>query len=262
MDSALPPVADILVETPWETRNLERPSFEVAQEQLAAADFDALAWALGMAARKHGRMFVHARLPMRWIDRMSLLQRLGFYVVECSLRPRLKLAGNTRLAQFLREPDAFVPRRFRRRRLALTQLKPNAPDTALVRSLAAVSFQADRFHLDFRCPTVLASRRFRLWIDDLLADTAVRLHLLHLDDQPIGFFAHRRDHLVLSGFIPSYAGAGLGEYFWWAICAKVQADGFGAAHSCVSCNNLPSLNLFTRMGFRFGGTAYSLHLWR
>jgi hypothetical protein len=250
-----------LVETPWETRNLGRPSFELAEAALA--DPAGTARALEQAVHDHGSIFVHARVPRERLHDLPALQKLGFYVVECSIEPVMQLQRNEGLQRFIADPAAFVPKRFQGRAVACTQLKRG--DQALenaVRAIAAESFVDDRFHYDHQCPPGIAERRYRYWVDDLLATPDVVFHLLMLDGAPIAFFAQRRDHLILSGFARAHAGTGLGEYFWFAVCRYAQEAGHTALHSRISCNNLPSLNLCVRMGFRFRGTGYSLHCWR
>jgi len=257
------PDNELLIETPWETRNLGRRSFELSAAALADSAYAAVGDAIADAVRNSGSIFVHARVSRDQLDRIPRLQALGFYVVECSIEPFLALDKSKTLARFAETPGAFVPARFRARTLQFEALAPdNTGQRDSVRAIAGESFVDDRFHLDHQCPAGVAGRRYRYWVEDLLADTTVHFHVLRLDGAPAGFFAHRKDHLILSGFSRTYAGSGLGEYFWLSICRVLQATGQSTARSRVSCNNLASLNLFSRMGFKFRATTYSLHCWR
>jgi hypothetical protein len=257
------PDHQLLIETAWETRNLGRRSFELSPAALADPTWAGVDGAIEAVARESGPVFVHARVDREQLDRIPDLQAMGFYVVECSVEPFLVLGKSVALARFADTPSAFFPARFRMRDLRFTAIaRGNKIVEDSVRAIAAESFVDDRFHLDHQCPVGVAGRRYRYWVDDLLADAGVSFHCLVLDGTPVGFFAHRDDHLILSGFTRAHAGSGLGAYFWFSVCRVAQAAGHAVARSRVSCNNLPSLNLFSRMGFKFRATAYSLHCWR
>jgi hypothetical protein len=253
--------AQLLVDTPWETRNIGRASYELTEA--ATANAEATGRALGAAVHERGAIFVHARVGRKRLACVPALQPLGFYVVECSIEPVMHLNHNEGVQRFAREPAAFVPRRFQGRALGLAQLvRGHRADEDIVRTIAAESFVDDRFHNDHQCPPAVAERRYRYWVDDMLAAPDVVFHLLQLEGQPIAFFAQRRDHLILLGFARAHAAEGLGEYFCYAVCRYAQDAGHTVLHSRISCNNLPALNMCVRMGFKFRGTAYSLHCWR
>ena len=252
----------ILEETPWEVRNLEVPSYMVSARFFAAPDFAGLERELRSQTAAHGRFFVAARLGKNALLHVPRLQALGFYVVECTVSPTMALARNPVLRAFERDPASFLPRRYRIEELEFRTLPAVPPDQVpLIKGMAHDAFLDDRFHCDHQCTRAIADRRFSLWMDDLMRDPAVRFDLLILRGTPIAFFARKRDHQIVSGFARERASSGLGEFFWLSTCKAVKEEGHAAVHSLISCNNLQSLNLCARCGYRFKDTGYTFHCW-
>ena len=253
----------LLKETPWETRNLGFPSYALRPEFFDAPDFPGLEGEMRSLIAARGRLFVSARLGKQHLAQVPELQALGFYLVECSVSPVMVLGKNPVLLRFEREPEAFIPGRYSPGELEFTTpAEKSGTWTGALAPLAAGSFSDDRFHLDHRCPPELADRRFAYWIADLLGDPAAVFHLLRLRGELIGFCARKGDHPVVAGFGRGRTTSGLGEYFWLSICRAAKTEGLPSLRTQVSCNNLPSLNLCARIGFRFTDTAYTFHLWR
>jgi len=251
-----------LRETPWETRNLGVPSYALADAFRDSPDFAALEREMHGLAARQGRLFVAARLPKERLALIPRLQQIGFYLVECTLVPTMALHKNPVLLEFERDSAPFVPGRYRRGDLEFTTLSATTPEWArILTALARSAFSGDRFHVDHRCPTEIADRRFAYWMDDLMADPGVKFDVLQLKGKPIAFFARKGNHQIVSGFSPDRAASGLGEFFWLSTCAAVKAEGHAFVHSLISCNNLPSVNLCARCGYRFKETGYTFHFW-
>ncbi len=256
------PETAILKETPWETRNLGVPSFAVAPGFFGAPDFAGFERELKALEATHGRLFVAARLGRIGLPLVPRLQSLGFYVVECTVSPTMVLGKNPVLRAFERDPSGFVPRRYRIDEIEFRTLAAVQPDQIpLIKAMAHDAFLDDRFHCDHQCPREIGDRRFAFWMDDLVRDPEVRFDLLILRGTPIAFFARKRSHQIVSGFARGRASSGLGEFFWLSTCKAVQSEGYAAVHSMISCNNLQSLNLCARCGYRFKDTGYTFHYW-
>jgi hypothetical protein len=252
----------ILEETPWETRNLGVPSYAVSPGYFDRPDFAGLDRELRTLAEAHDRLFVAARLGKGGLPLVPQLQRLGFYLVECVVSPTMVLGKNPLLRAFARDPADYLPRRYRLEEIEFRTLDTVPPDVfPLIKAVAHDSFQDDRFHLDHQCPPEIADRRFTFWMDDLIRDPEVKFDLLILRETPIAFFARKRSHQIVSGFARERASSGLGEFFWLSTCKAMQEEGHATVHSLISCNNLPSLNLCARCGYRFKDTGYTFHFW-
>jgi hypothetical protein len=252
----------ILEETPWEVRNLGVPSYLVSAGFFAAPDFAGLERELRTQAAAHGRLFVAARLGKNGLPHVPRLQAIGFYVVECTVSPTMVLGRNPVLRAFERDPASFLPRRYRIEELEFRTLAAVPPDQGpLIKAMAHDAFLDDRFHCDHQCSRKIADRRFAFWMDDLMRDPEARFDLLILRGIPIAFFARKRAHQIVSGFARERASSGLGEFFWLSTCKAMKDEGYTAVHSLISCNNLQSLNLCARCGYRFKDTGYTFHCW-
>jgi RimJ/RimL family protein N-acetyltransferase len=172
------------------------------------------------------------------------------------------LDRNPLLREFEADPSAFLPRRYRPEDIEFLTLTSIPPELApQIRNMAHDSFQDDRFHWDHQCPAEIADRRFVFWMEDLMADPGVKFDLLYLRGEPIAFFARKGNHQIVSGFARERANSGLGEFFWLSTNRAVKNEGHKSVHSLVSANNLPSLNLCARCGYRFKDTGYTFHYW-
>lgn len=251
-----------LRETPWETRNLGTPSYVLTDGFPESPDFAALEREMRELAARHGRLFAVARLRKDHLPWVPRLQQIGFYLVESTLVPTMALRKNPVLLEFERDPATFIPGRYRRDDLEFTTLSTTTGEWAkTLTAMARSAFSDDRFHVDHRCPPEIADRRFGYWMADLMADPQVKFDILGLKGKPIAFFARKENHQIVSGFAPDHAASGLGEFFWLSTCAAVKAEGHAFVHSLISCNNLPSVNLCARCGYRFKNTGYTFHFW-
>jgi ribosomal protein S18 acetylase RimI-like enzyme len=249
------------VPLPWETRNLGVESYGLSDAFLAAPDGPLLAGTLADLRNAHRSFFVQARFaPDSRIA--QLLETHGFYFVESTLRPTASLTSCEALDRFAAEPSSVLPRRYAESDLALRNVSPSDGEAAAaIRSIAGQSFVDDRFHADHNCPPGAADRRYRLWVDDLLADGAVRFQVLALRASPIAFMASRDSDLLLAGFERRYANAGLGEFFWLLVLSRLRADGVTRVRTRISVNNGAALNLYARLNFRLRDPESTFHLW-
>jgi hypothetical protein len=251
-----------LRETPWETRNLGVPSYALATEFWETPDFAGLAREMRDLAGVHGRLFAVARIGREGLPHVPQLQQLGFYVVECTLSPVMALHRNPVLLDFERDPSPFIPGRYPREGLQFQTLGEMTAEWAeVLTAMAHESFTDDRFHRDHQCPHEIADRRFAFWMQDLLHDPTIAYEVLLLRGSPVAFVAHRGGYMIVSGFARKHTTSGLGEFFWLSICSTAKAAGHRSIHTLISCNNLPSLNLCARCGFRFRDTGYTFHYW-
>jgi len=246
---------------PWETRNLGRPAYAVNVEVLAGMSGEALQ--RGIAALERGGMvFMQARIEGHETRINELLEGCGFVFVESTIDPYCVLGRNEVLARFCEAPGSVLPRRFSVAELALEAL--NCADEGVrgaVLAIAEESFVADRFHVDHKCPAEQAGKRFRYWVEDLLqAGSNVFLGLRHRGTLA-GFFITKEGHLILAGFARAYAGSGLGDYFWLGVLQRLQEKGVDAVHTRISMNNVPVVNLYARLGFKFRNPAAVFHYW-
>lgn len=252
----------ILLPIDYETRNLGIPSFAVCDSFSFEPDIAALKNYIAKLVSEHSRIFVQARIAANNSYIIQALQKAGLMVVESTLVPYSLLKKNQVLANFIAEPMCVIPKKHSNSCLRTVRLEKNdSRMLGIIRTIASESFTQDRFHIDTCCTTEVADRRFVYWVDDLLADTKVIFYATLRDAEPVGFMARKEEHLILAGFSQRYAASGLGDFMWLSVMEDMLCEGHTQTHTLISTNNIPVLNLYVRLGFKFKDPCVTLHYW-
>jgi len=252
----------LLVETPWEERNLGVKSFLLNAECLSTLSQQQLDKAFADLKHRYRQFFVFCRLSNARLDLVPCLQGCGFYLVEGAVCPVIQLDKSSKIQEFSSRPDHFIPARFKDHDIQFSTLGgENERQDKILMAIARESFSSDRFHMDYRCPKKTANRRFELWIRDLLNNGRVTFDIIRVNEEIAGFMAREGNHLLIAGLSRKYGRAGLGDFLWLGSLRKMQEHGLRYAETLVSINNIPSLNLHARLGFKFRNPQYSFHYW-
>lgn len=250
-----------LIRLDYETRNLGIACYAVTPEYLENPDEASLLASLAAKQAADGSFFIQAKISKEQIPATGILERHGFSFIETALVPTTIIAKNSVLASFNATPELFIPKRYDAAALSLQPLdKEDSALCAIVRAIASESFTTDRFHKDPHCSSATADRRYLNWTNDLLQNETNFDLLLH-KETVTGFMAHKEGHLILAGFARSYVASGLGDFLWLSVLAKLQTKGITQIHTQISTNNLPVLNLYARLGFKFKEAFTLLHYW-
>jgi hypothetical protein len=256
-------ISKYLQETPWETRNLRIPSYVLNTTAFCSApDVKKLKVQLKSLKYEKSSFFIFARIPREQIHLIQLLEQVGFYVIECTVSPFIRLHNYERIDLFEQNKLLYLPEKFRSASVKISTV--DLPDNTIasnIKSLASESFLDDRFHVDYNCPTEIADQRFAYWVDDLVNNEKVSFDLMYIKDEIAGFMARKENELILAGFSKAYRASGLGEYLWLTSCSIIKELSHKTAETLISINNIPVLNLYARLGFRFKDTQYGLHYW-
>lgn len=247
----------------YETRNLGMASFAVTDEYIATPDSTELKTTLATVAALHDRLFIQAKLILpQHSTAQHVLAAHGFMFAETALSPYCRISHNSTLHAFRTDRQAWLPRRSRNSELEIGLLeRTSATEQAAVSRIAGESFNSDRFHLDPNCPPGAADRRYVLWVEDLLRSDAT-FHLIRCRGEIIGFLVRTGQRLLLAGFARKYAMSGLGDFFWLSVLDAMASDGIELATTQISANNLPVLNMYARLGFKFRDATALFHYWR
>jgi RimJ/RimL family protein N-acetyltransferase len=124
-----------------------------------------------------------------------------------------------------------------------------APDINRLIPICRGAFRHGRFHRDFKVEEARADDRYVNWLRQLHTDNAVLG--LKYDDELTGFIACVGNRLVLHALGERWRGKGLAKYFWSTVCSDLFSKGAPEISSSISAANLPALNLYARLGFRF-----------
>ena len=208
--------ARLIERTPWDCAALGRDAFELA---------DASAQALAQVGAPG-----HYSVKVDPLASKEALHRGGFYYCDTLIEPYCE-AGRLRLA-----PDPAA---------TLDRAPPLAPLTAICRT----AFRHGRFHRDFNVAPELADRRYETWLAGLHA--AGKVYGLAWQGETAGFIAHEGGKLVLHALDDRHRGRGLARALWSAVCSDLIKNGAAELTSSISAANLPAVNLYAALGFRF-----------
>jgi ribosomal protein S18 acetylase RimI-like enzyme len=111
------------------------------------------------------------------------------------------------------------------------------------------AFRQGRFHRDFNVERARADRRYENWLTTLHA--AGKVYGLSWKGEIAGFIAHEGGKLVLHALGESHRGRGFARHLWSAVCVDLVRQGATELTSSISATNLPALNLYASLGFRF-----------
>ena len=110
-------------------------------------------------------------------------------------------------------------------------------------------FLYGRFHRDFNLDKKMADLRYVNWLKELYRSGSV-YGLLHRSAL-VGFIGFSANKLVLHAMSKESQGKGLAKYFWSVVCKELFDHGHSELVSSVSAANLPAINLYASLGFRF-----------
>ncbi|MBT0663407.1 hypothetical protein KI809_03750 [Geobacter pelophilus] len=251
-----------LREIPWETRNLGVKSFAITEDFITNPDQAILQDTITRNTLEFGSIFIQARIGQPDRGTVQLLEQAGFYFVETALVPYSIFKNNDVLSRFVVDMSGFYPDWYDLCDLHVFTI--NKSDSALrseVMDIAGESFVADRFHLDFKCSKKIADRRYIYWVDDMLGDKTITFDVLQYIGKTVAFMARKESSILLAGVSTQYINSGLGSFFWLSVLKQMMNEGFTQVNSMISANNMPVLNMFARIGFKFKNPSVTLHYW-
>jgi ribosomal protein S18 acetylase RimI-like enzyme len=119
------------------------------------------------------------------------------------------------------------------------------------------AFSHGRFHRDFNLDTMVADRRYNLWLEELFYSGNV-WGLLY-EDKVVGFWAFKDERILLHAIDPMHRGKGISKYLWELACKKMFSQGNKEIKSSISATNMPALNLYVSLGFSFRNPIDTYH---
>jgi len=237
---------------PWDTE-----SFGVRVAQIdhlrVAAGSEAQAFADGSTLtawlHEHAIRVASARLPESALRESFLLERLGFRFVEMVYAMRTEV---------LTADSASPPS------LSLRWEPATQADLPILQRIAAAAFVTGRWQVDWRVGEALSGRRYADWVRRSLSDPHHRVVKALLDGEVAGFFITeaRADGSVfwhLTAVDAAFRGRGVGRAMWQSMAALNAAEGATRLQTTIAARNLPVVNMYARLGWRFDGCQMTLH---
>ncbi|MDD8025363.1 MAG: GNAT family N-acetyltransferase [Acidobacteriota bacterium] len=116
-----------------------------------------------------------------------------------------------------------------------------------------------RYHRDPAIAKARADARYDQWLRELYDQG--RIYGLLYDGRPAGFIGEKDAVLVLHAMAAELRGQGLARALWSLVLTDLFDHGRTELHSSVSAGNLPIVNLYASLGFRFRNPLDVYHAW-
>jgi GNAT superfamily N-acetyltransferase len=217
---------------PWLAGVMERPVFRLTGSGEVAE--------VARHLERH-RGFYFVKVPTDRVADVVSLGKLGFAVVDTNVTFELQ-----------HEPPAGV--------IDVGPIAAGEADAVL--DIAGSAFRYSRFHLDPQVGTALANRIKRDWIANYVAGTrGDTLFVARAEGRPIGFLAAlvsgETAVIDLVAVATDAHGQGAGAALTAAFAAKYRANKRIVGTQVA---NVPSIRLYTKLGFVLAHSQYVLHL--
>jgi hypothetical protein len=233
--------------TPWDERVFDFPCAEITSLTAESRDDITLALALfDQWATTEGVRFAYGRFSPTPVNKMAL-HLAGFYFAEASYR-----ICNTRVQASSAFDNLIRP--------GPSLSASTEDDLPHLRDILATDFEHGRIHEDPWVERAQASRRYRLWLDDL-RQQGHEIFTYRLKGEVIGLHVQRGDSeqvdLVLTGVKRSHAL--LGASLWAEAMRLNRLRGVRKVHTLISAANIPIMNLYRRFEFQFETMLLGFH---
>ena len=222
-----------VVSDPWLSEILGRPAFSVTGS--------------GELAPLESPGFYFAKVATDNVADVATLTRSGFVVVDTNVTFELRDLATHDIG----EPDIVVG-----------ELRDNEVDAVL--DIAGSAFRYSRFHLDPQIPDEVAHRIKREWIRNyVLKKRGDVLLVARAGNRPVGFVAalvaHGTAVIDLIAVATDAAGKGAGSAL---TAAFIQRYPNMPRIVGTQIANVPSIRLYTKLGFVLSRSQYVLHAHR
>lgn len=234
-----------LSELPWDIRALGYPVFELTN--LVKLDDDVSVSCFSNLLEKyldnHNQYMISTRLQRESRSTLDYLTKCGFSLIESSASPRILLNS-----EFVNHPQV--------------EILLSSKNVNFFADLASRSFVQDRFHIDSRILNESADKRFYHWVHDGKSRGFEFLEIL-IDGSLGGFFMIEKQgktyYWHLTALDSSFQGKGWGYKVWESVLAFLYKNGAEAVESRITLENIPVLNVYSRLGASFSDMYYTLH---
>lgn len=196
--------------------------------------------------QENGYGMVSCRLPHQKLIESALLEKNRFRFVEMVLHPEL---GN------LQKIDVNA------HGIEIGLAGPE--DVPAIAVIAETAFEFERFHIDPFLNVEIANARYKRWVESSAGSKTQILLKARLNGRIIGFFLveyeNRQVYWHLTAITPELKGRGLGVRVWKAMMRQHQKDGMHSILTTISARNVPVLNLYSKLNFRFQPPEMTFH---
>jgi ribosomal protein S18 acetylase RimI-like enzyme len=236
--------------TPWDREVLGFPVAAITELEISDdADFKNVFDDFRQWLDAHHVGLVSCRLAQDKLKEASALEYEGFRFIETVLHPvheRLEAVGSDDGQIIISEAES--------------------QDVETIAGIAERSFGHERFHADPRIDNAKANRRYANWVSNTSADGNQQLLKITEGGNLVAFFIVERVspnkiYWHLTAVSPEYQGRGYGRRVWLAMLNRHKQDGIESVSTTISARNVPALNLYSSLNFRFLPPEMTFHWW-
>lgn len=194
--------------------------------------------------------FISARVAHDALQKISLLEGLGFNFIEMLLHPYL---------------DNIDKYDFKTGNLEVTEAEGSDYDSA--RKIALKAFTHERFYMDPHFDKKLSHERYANWVENTKSYKNQNLLVIKNKNDVIGFFIveQKEDGLIhwhLTAIDRDFKGRGLGYETWKAVLKYHQCRGVKKVITSITAGNSVVMNLYSKLNFRFYSPEVTFHYHR
>jgi len=191
---------------------------------------------------------VSCRLSHDKLRESMLLERNGYRFIEMVLHPMARALQDYPIVD---------------NGMVVEQVKES--DLSAMVYMAERCFRHERYHVDPRLEPRLADIRYGRWVRN--SYSAPKQHLLKVsatDGNTVAFFVveNKDDRSVywhLTAVNPAFQGRGLGYHVWMTMINYHKLAGMESIRTTISARNVPALNLYSKLNFRFEPPEMTFH---
>lgn len=252
-----------LIDIPWETRNLGMPAYQLEGTIKNNKVVESIIEKKQNELKEN--FFVQLKIDAEKINESIFSQDAGFKLIELSICPYLDLNLITSKAATGAIKSIYSMKRkeiegFEHYCSPVESLESSTKNQLI--EISKKTFTTDRFHMDPSCKKSVADNRIVLWVElDLFKNHQNYCTYLMENKILVGFNIWNKESMILAGISQEYAGKGLGKSLYVQTILDGMSKGLDEITSSISVNNLPVLNLYSKLGFSYRKPMYILHYW-
>lgn len=235
---------------PWDTEVFEFPVAQITRIVVNdEVEFLSIKSAFETWLNDNHVRLVSCRLLGNKVKEIFWLEAFGFKFVELVLHP---------YTHDLVSIDDIV---------LLDVLDADDSDIQVIKDIALDSFGYERFHSDPRLSTDKANLRYSNWVESSFTSSSQNLLKLVECDQIVGFFIFEtlqgaEVYWHLTAISPRNQGRGLGQRGWKSVIEYHRQNGASKVSTTIAAMNVPVLNLYSKLNFKFSTPEATFHLLR
>ena len=238
-----------VAEIPWDTKLFGYPVAEVKSFDLGLGTQQTIGFdSLGEWLKDHDIKLCSVRVPLDCVSNIHAFEAFGFRFVELGYCPTLRDLQN-----FEVQGDE-----------SLVISLAGSADQATLEHIADGGFPYGRFHQDPRIDSQMGDKRYSQWVANAFANSKQEVLKVTQNEAIVGFFVNeypdaQSTFWSLTAISREFRGASIGKRVWKAMIAREKSNHRQTISTSISSHNIPVMNLYVSLGFRFPAPVVTLH---